>query len=237
MLIKTDIDIAGALSTLDLILKKVPYATNNALTRTAKELVDVEREELKTEFQVRKQFILNRVRIVKYSRPNDLWTRVAIDRNVQGGDLLLTMFEDGGEKLPQLGTELAVPITGSPARPSFPQKVTPRLLYKALHMQKHITANGKVQYKGDQRTFVIPGIGIFQRVATKGKARKHTHFSQFLGQQVHDTSSTVLLYKFRSGVPLRGQMHFVKTAREFVRRRFGELWAEEFARVMAGRRR
>jgi hypothetical protein len=57
LLIKTQIDISGALALTDLILRKVPYATNNALTRTAKELVDVEKNELKVEFQVRKQFI------------------------------------------------------------------------------------------------------------------------------------------------------------------------------------
>jgi hypothetical protein len=237
LLIKTTIDIDRGLAMLDLILKKVPYATNNALTRTAKELVGVEREELKGEFQIRKQFILNRVRILKYSKPNDLWTFVGIDRNVQGGPLLLTMFEDGGEKTPDHGSELAVPITGSPARPAFAQKVTPRLLYKALNMQKHVTAGGAVQYKGDQRTFVVPGIGIFQRVGTKGKARRRTHFSEFLGQDVHDSSTIVLLYKFKTGVPLRNQMHFVKTARELVHRRYPVIWREEFVREMAGRAR
>lgn len=235
MLIKTEIDITRGLAMLDLILKKIPYATNNALTRTAKELVDVERAALEKEFQVRKQFILKRVKIVKYSRPNDLWTRVAIDRDVQGGPLLLTEFEDGGEKTPEHGSELAIPITGSPARPVFAQKVTPRLLYKALNMQKHITANGAVQYKGDRRTFVIPGVGIFQRVGTKGKARKRTHFSSFLGQDVHDTTTTVLLYKFSTGVPLRSRMHFVAVARAFVGSRYPVIWREEFVREMAGR--
>ena len=154
MLIKTEVDTSGALALIDLILRKLPYATNNALTRTAKELVQAERDELKTEFQIRKQFILKRVQITKYSRPDELWTRVAINQNVQGGELLLTMFEEGGEKLPQFGTELAVPLTGGAARPSFAQTVRPSLLYKALNIQKHTTDLGKIQYKGDRRTFV-----------------------------------------------------------------------------------
>jgi len=123
--ITTRLDISGALALTDLILRKVPFATNNALTRTAKELVQVERYALKSEFQIRKQFILNRVQITKFSTAGSLWTIVAINTNVEGGELLLTMFEEGGEKTPDIGSELAVPLTGSAARPSFAQTVRP----------------------------------------------------------------------------------------------------------------
>jgi len=230
MLIKTQIDVSRGLQLTDLLLKKIPYATNNALTRTARELVDVEREELKTEFQIRKPFILNRVRITKFSRVNDLWTRVAIDSKVQGGKLLLAMFEEGGEKMPELGSELAVPITGGAARPSFSQTVRPSLLYKALHMRKSVTSAGKIQYKGDRRTFIIAGVGIFQRVSNKKRgARNRAGSSQ--------KSGAVLLYKFKPGVALRAQMHFVRTARELVAKRFNVIWREELARELAGRAR
>lgn len=232
MLIKTQIDLSRGLALTDLLLKKVPYATNNALTRTAKELVDVERAELKTEFQIRKPFVLSRVRITKYSRANDLWTRVAIDTNVQGGKLLLSMFEEGGEKMPELGSELAVPITGSAARPSFAQTVRPSLLYKALHMRKTVTSAGKIQYKGDRRTFIIAGVGIFQRVASKKRGARNKKGGGTSGAR----SSIALLYSFKHGVPIRAMMHFVRTARELVRKRFGVIWREEFARELAGRR-
>jgi hypothetical protein len=232
MLIKTNVDISGALALTDLILKKVPYATNNALTRTAKELIDVERNELKTEFQVRKQFILNRVKIKQYSRPESLWTIVAIDKNVQGGDLLLTMFEEGGEKTSGLGSEVAVPLTGSAARPSFAQNVRPSLLYKSLNMQKTATRLGKIQYKGDRRTFIIQGVGIFQRGSSKKRGARSK-----AGSGSRDESGATLIYSFKRGVPLRAQMHFVRTAREFVRSRFSDLWREEFVKEMAGRAR
>lgn len=232
MLIKTQIDISGALELIDLILKKTPYATNNALTRTAKELVQIERDELKTEFQVRKQFILNRVQITKYSKPDSLWTEVSINRNVQGGDLLLTMFEEGGEKLAELGSELAVPLTGGAARPSFAQTVRPSLLYKALNIQKHVTELGKIQYKGDRRTFVIPGVGIFQR--NSGRRRGRSKRGDAKGK---DESGATMIYSFKRAVPLRAQMHFVRTARQFVLDRFSVVWREEFVKELAGRAR
>jgi len=233
VLIKTDVDISGALALTDLILKKIPYATNNALTRTAKELVTVERDELKTEFQIRKQFILNRVQIVKYSSASSLWTRVAINQKVQGGELLLTLFEDGGEKTPQLGSELAIPLTGGPARPSFAQTVRPSLLYKALNIQKYTTALGKIQYKGDRRTFIIPGVGVFQRGSNKRRGARGKG-GQGSGR---DGSGVTLLYSFKRGAPLRAQMHFIRTARALVAARFGVIWREEFVKELAGRAR
>lgn len=228
-----DLDISGALALTDLILRKIPYATNNALTRTAKELVQTERDELKTEFQIRKQFILNRVQITKYSRPDDLWTRVAINQNVQGGQLLLTMFEEGGEKLPQLGSELAIAVYPGAVRPSFDANLRDSsLFYKKLNMQKHMTSLGKIQYKGDRGTFVIPGVGIFQR---GGRSKRGRRSRGLIGPGQKDDST--LIYSFKHDVPLRAQMHFVRTAREFVMERFSIVWREEFVKELAGRAR
>jgi hypothetical protein len=234
MLIKTSIDIDRGLATLDLMLKKIPYATNNALTRTAKELVDVEREELRKEFQVRKQFILKRVRIVKYSRPNDLWTRVAIDRDVQGGPLLLTEFEDGGTKTPELGSELAIALTGGAVRPTFSQAETPSLLYKALKMTPHTTSGGLTQFKGLRRTFVIPGVGVFQRTTSRQRSARA---KRGVAAGKGNDPGIVLLYRFEPSAPLHQRMHFITTARDFVHVRYPVIWREEFVREMAGRAR
>jgi hypothetical protein len=233
MQITYKLDISGAIALFDLILTKVPYATNNALTRTARELVTVERDELSREFQIRKQFILNRVQITKWSKVSSLWTEVAINKNVAGGELLLTMFEEGGEKLPDLGSEIAVPITGTAARPTFAQSNLTSLAYKKLAIEKHITELGKIQYKGAKRTFVIPGVGIFQR--NQGKRRsKRAKKGQGSGR---DQSGATLIYSFKRAVPLRAQMHFVATARAFVLDRFEVVWIEEFVRELAGRAR
>ncbi len=241
MLIKTTIDVSGALATCDLILKKIPYATNNALTRTAQELVELERGELVKEFHIRTDFTLKRVKIMKYSKAGSLWTYVGIDQsNVKGGDMLLTMFEEGGTKEPERGSELAVPLTGGPARPSMDQTIKPSLLYKQLRMMPHVTSGGNTQYKGDRRTFVIPGLGIFQRVGGSAKKRgANVRIGKtFIGRGgavLRETTSTVMLYSFKQSVPLRAQMHFVKTAREFVNKRFAIVWRHELVKELAGR--
>ena len=110
-----------------------------------------------------KQFIYNRVKILQYSRATNLTMIVGIDANVQGGKLLLPQFEDGRTKTPSTGSELAVPITGAPARPTFSQNIPRSLLYKTLKIQRVTTKLGKTQYKGQRRTFVIPDVGVFQR--------------------------------------------------------------------------
>ena len=231
MLIKTEIDVSGALSTLDLILKKVPFATNNALTRTAKEVVDVERAELAKDFTERTQFIPKRVQILKYSRVGDLWTRIGINRDVQGSPLLLTMFEDGGAKEPELGSDIGVPITGGAARPAFSQKVTSSLLYQKLQLQP-VGPSGQI--KGLKRAFVIPGIGVFQR--TNSRQRQNRAKKGVAAGRGKDPD-LVLLYAFEPSAPLGQRMHFVATARDYVAKRFGVIWREEFVRELAGRAR
>jgi len=232
MLMKTEIDVSRGLALADLLLRKLPYVTNNALTRTARELVELEREELESEFTIRKPFIPSRVRITKWARPGSLWTRVEIDRNVQGGKLLLTMFETGGEKIPEAGSDLAVPPTGGAVRPSMSEPMTPRLLYKRLNMQRVPTSGGRVQYKGEQRTFVIPNVGVFQRTSSRQRiARAKRGVAVPKGKD----EDLMLLYRFRTGAQLKAQMHFLKTAREFVTRRFPQIWREELARELAGR--
>lgn len=238
MLMDTKIDISGALGLTDLILRKVPYATNNALTRTAKELVEVERAELVHSFHVRKDFVLLLVKITKYSRPDSLWTHVGIDRSkVRGGSVLLTEFETGGVKEPELGSEVAVPPTGGAVRPSSSMPQASSLLYKALKLKPHTTAGGHVQYKGDRRTFIIPGIGVFQRTSSRQRsARVKKGVAIRMGPLEHGhDEDVVLLYRFEPSVPLRAQMHFVQTARSYVNKRFATIWREEFVREMAGR--
>ena len=214
MLIKTEVDISGALATLDLILRKIPYATNNALTRTANELIEVERTQLRTQFQERSDFIPNRIQILKYSRPNDLWTRVGI-REVQRS--LLSFFESGAMKTPERGSQIAVPLTGEAARPSFAQKLRDsQFFYRSLRLRPKTTSTGKIQYKGKERTFVIPQVGVAMRT---GPGKRDVQ----------------IIYAFKRTAPLDTRMHFVRTAQDFVPRRFAQVWREEFVREMAGK--
>jgi hypothetical protein len=209
MRINTEIDISGAVDLANRVLKKFPYATNTALAQVGKEIVEAERAELAREFQIRKQFFLNRVRIMQYPRANNLVLVVGIDKQVQGGALLLTEFEQGGTKTPTAGPELAVPITGGPARPSFSESIPRSLLYKQLQMEKHITKRGRAQYKGKRHTFIIDGVGIFQRTGP-GK------------------NDIELIYKFKTSAQLRQRMRFRAIAQQIFRERFRVLWNQAF---------
>lgn len=204
-----DVDISKAVQVATTVLKKIPYATNSALTAVAKEIVEREREDLKARFQVRKQFILNRVRILQYSRANNLTMIIGIDANVQGGRLLLPSFEEGGTKTPAGGPELAVPITGAAARPSFGQNIPRSLLYKVLQIERKTTNSGAIQFKGKKRTFVIVGVGVFQRTGSKRE-------------------DIQLLYKFEQSSPLSRRMRFRQLAIDVFGNRFKTLWNKAF---------
>jgi hypothetical protein len=206
--LSVDVDISKAVQVATTVLKKIPYATNTALTAVGKEIVEAERVDLTARFQVRKQFILNRVRILQYSRANNLTMIVGIDANVQGGKLLLPSFEEGGTKTPTVGPELAVPITGAAARPSFGQNIPRSLLYKVLQIER-TTTTGAIRFKGKRRTFVIEGVGVFQRTGPK-------------------PSDVSLLYKFERSSPLRQRMRFRELAKEVFGNRFKALWNQAF---------
>jgi hypothetical protein len=209
MQINTQIDISGAVDLASRILKKIPYATNTALTAVGKEIIQAEKDDLARIFQIRKQFILNRVRILQYSRANNLVMVIGIDKNVQGGPLLLTEFEEGGVKTPTAGPDIAIPITGGAARPTFAENIPRRLLYEQLKIQRMTTKGGKLQHKGAKRTFVIEGVGVFQRT---GPGRNDMQ----------------LLYKFKTSAQLRQRMRFRAIAQAIFNERFRTLWNQAF---------
>jgi len=215
MSISVDVDISKAVQVASTVLKKIPYATNTALTAVGKEIVEAERADLKARFQVRKQFVLNRVRILQYSRANNLTMIVGIDGNVQGGNLLLPSFEDGGTKTPTGGPELAVPITGTAARPSFSDNIPRSMLYRVLQITR-TPSSGAVQFKGKKRTFVIDGVGVFQRT---GPGRE----------------DITLLYKFEASSPIRQRMRFRELAKEVFANRFKALWNQAFTAELGPR--
>lgn len=202
MVPRLKIDISQALKVFATILKKVSYATNNALTRTAKECIPAAQAELTADFTIRKRFLLTRIKILQYSKISNLTVIVGVNANVQGSPLLLGFFEDGGQKLPLHGDSIAVPITGSPARQNFNSSIRNALKYTNLQ----ITNN-----KGKARTYVVPGVGIFERVK-KGDA----------------PDATVLIYKFEQSAPLPHRTHLIETMLSVFNARFSEIWADEF---------
>jgi hypothetical protein len=200
--VKTEIDISVALKVFATVAKKLSFATNNTLTRIAKEMVDEGQKEIAADFTIRKRFILTRLKILQYSKVRELTTIVGIDSKVQGSPLLLGFFEEGGTKQPQFGSEIAVPITGSPARPRFQDAIKTALKYTNLQIQNE---------KGLRRTYVVPGVGIFERIAPG-----------------NSPEATVLIYKFESSAPLKKHMDLIGVMSNVVANRFNAVFWEEF---------
>src|ERR1700730_15132408 len=137
MEIKTEIDISVALKVTSQVLKKLSYATNNALTRVAKECVDEGQKEIAADFTIRKKFILTKLKILKWSTLRNLTTIIGIDAKVTGSPLLLGFFEEGGTREPTHGGEIAEALTGSPVRKSFSRPILNALKYVNLQIQNN----------------------------------------------------------------------------------------------------
>jgi hypothetical protein len=206
--IKTSVDIDLALRVTAQAIRKIPYATNNALTAVAKECVEAGRNEIRSKFTIRKQFIVNRLRILQYSKTSDLTTIIGLNTTVAGSPVLLGYFEEGGVKEPDNGPGIAVPVTGSPARSSFSDSVKRALQYTKLNL----TPVGKA-IEGKQDTYVVPGIGVFQRVAPG-----------------NGPDATVLIYKFESSAPLSQRMNLIDVMSEVVSERFNPIFWTEYER-------
>lgn len=236
--IKVDVDTSQVVKLTENVLRQLPYALNDAITRTAKEAVEAAQREAGAHLQIRKNFLLRRIRVLSYSRVNNLTAVIGVDPRVQGSPLILGFLEEGqsGEKKSGAGEDLAIPLTGSAARPAFPEKVTPKLLYKRLQMEKHVTARGATQWKGKQRTFVIPGVGIFQRVSSSQKSsRRGKAFSAAKGGALEERTSTQLIYAFKPSAHLGTHVRLRDAMIKVIGERFGAIFTHEFTKEILSR--
>lgn len=202
MNIKVDIDTQTIVKLNAAVLRQLPYATNSALNRTAKEAAEAGKQEVAADLQIRKKFILNRIKILQYSKVSNLTAIVGIDSKVQGAPLLLGFFEEGGTKEPSKGPDIAIPLTGEAPRPSFPDPVVTSLRYTNLRFQDR---------KGRKKTFVVPNVGVFQRVA-KGDS----------------PDATVLIYSFKPSAKLPQHTRLRAAMLKVIGKRFASIFTEEF---------
>jgi hypothetical protein len=200
--IEVKIDVDDVVKLTSTVLRQLPYAVNNAITRTAKEAVEGGRAEVAADLTIRKKFILNRIKILQYSRVSNLTAIIGIDGNVQGSPLILSFLEEGGEKTPQHGDSIAVPLTGEAARPTFPQTVPSALRYTNLKFDKG---------KGRKKTFIVPNVGIFQRIASGDSP-----------------DATALIYSFKPSARLPKHMQLRAAMLKVIGERFAPIFTEEF---------
>lgn len=224
MQIGVQVDTRGALELTGEVLRQLPYAINSAITRTAKEAVTAAQREAEIHLQIRKNFILRRISILQYSRVDNLTAVIGVDQHVQGSPLILGFLEAGqsGEKSGSTGSGVGVPLTGSPARPSFPQSVPVSMRYKNLRL---------IGGKGRKRTFIVPGVGVFERIASGGRK-----WDASLGRMVTvDPSATAEIYMFRPRVPLGPHVHLRDVMVRTILERFAPIFREEFRREILAR--
>lgn len=204
MKISVDIDAEAVVKLTAAVLRQLPYATNNAITRTAKEAVEAAQLEVTADLQMRKKFILGRIRILQYSKVSNLTAIIGVDTKVQGAPLILGFLEEGGIKEPTLGPEIAIPLTGEAPRPSFPDPVATALRYTNLRFDNR---------KGRKKTFLIPNVGIFQRVAAGDSPE-----------------ATVLIYSFKPSAKLPQHIHLRNAMLKVIGERFNPIFTEEFTK-------
>jgi hypothetical protein len=73
--------------------------------------------------------------------------------------------------------------------------------------------------KGKRRTYVVPGVGIFERINVAGPRGEG---------ESRKPSSTVLIYAFESSAPLKKHMGLIAVMSNVVAERFGAIFLEEF---------
>lgn len=219
MKISIDIDVKALTTRFGLTEKNIAYAVVNALNDTAKQVQSSERENVQAKFIMRNpDFMLRNAAIIKpfasvgQGRP---YVEIAVGQKPR---LLLSQFEQGGPRLPFVGKNVAVPIIGSPARPSQSASVPTNMRISALNMRPELSSASRAQrrtlkggsksetktmrrdftkanaigrpWQGNQRTYLIPGVGVFQRTGPKRK-------------------DTVLLYRFLTRVQLKPILGFI----------------------------
>jgi hypothetical protein len=206
-----EVDISQVVKLAEKVLRKLPYVLNDSITEVAKLVVEAEREQLARDFTIRKNFLTGRFKVLQYSRTSDLTAIVGIDNRVQGSPLLLGFFEEGGEKLPTSGPELAIPLTGEAARPSFASSIPTALLYKNLQISLKVQGKTAV-FPGLQNTYLVEGVGVFQR---SGK-------------------DSELIYSFKRSAPLRPRTHMIELAQVVIRDSFARIFNKNFVDEIQG---
>lgn len=245
--------------------RRLAYAAVNAINSTAKRIQAAERDRVAEEFTIRKaDFMHRQAAIIKpFASVRDArpFAEIAVGQKPQ---LLLSAFERGGERKPFTpgAKSVAVPLTGSAARPSFAASVPEELMFRKLRLVKKVGGHGTHtkhrrrstrvtadvtfrrtaagQWKGRQRTFILfPGAGdarigeMRTRFGLPGRALART-FHGGVFQRVGPKDDDIrLIYAFRPIVKLDARLGFVATAQAEAQRWFKEEMEREVINAIA----
>lgn len=168
MQIRYKIDPAQLLTKLRNGEKRFAYAVVNAINATAKDVQKAEQAQISKSFTLRKREFMKRMAAVIKPFASVGQQRAFAEVSVgQKPRLLLSIFERGGERKP--ATEGAryvpVPVRGGPARPTWRSPVPTPWRMSRLKFKR--TARGQPSAVSRRtRTYLIPALGIFQRVGS-----------------------------------------------------------------------
>ncbi len=185
----------------DLIREQIPFATSKAVNDIALEARTYLQLQVRGAFVIRRPWVIAKGAFpVTLSKKRDEPKRATI--RLDASRDFLSKFEEGGTKQSRTGVKLAVPIE---ARPSKGAIVPKKLGVRALNLRATRTNDGKVQLKGEQRTFVV-------------KTGTQTLILQRKARGVVRT-----LYAFKRSVPIPASLHFVDSLAAYVKGNWNEM--------------
>jgi hypothetical protein len=221
--------------------KNLAFSTAQAINDAAREGQNRIRANMRDKFHIRQPQVMDRaIKIFAFAnaRSNRPFAEIGVDNKPR---LLLSIFEEGGARLPYVGKHVAVPITGQAARPGISDSVREQFTFQALNFRRSKTvatqhgksvlaarraegnrkrrlSGGDLIWRGDQRTFILPATrraplgGVFQRVGP-GK------------------DDIRLIYSFKANVRLRAALDFVSTTEQAFNDVFTEAFYTRFYRL------
>lgn len=177
--------------------KNLAYSAAQAINETVKEIQTEERANLDRKFKIRKAgFMYRLIKVFAFASPKQgrPYAEVGIDDKKKR--LILGLFEEGDVKQPAVGKNVAVPLTGEAARPSWGEPVPDAMSFRGLKFKK--SAGGSM--KGLMHTYLVKGVGVFQQVAGAAKS--------------------VLIYAFQRPMKMDKKLEFIPIARKVFTERF-----------------
>ena len=221
MRIDVDTNAAEVVRSLRFLFRdQVPFATSLAINHTAKGIQAVQRDGMRRRFTIRRPYVLQGVKVSKFSTKRDLEAIVEIDPS-RG---FLFKFEEGGTVRPR-GRRFAVPDEVRRGKTGVVSRV---MRPRGLRFEFHGSGPKAEVHRGLKRTFMIrrpDGTGaIFQRLGRRGRKRLPP------GQQ--RPGKLRMLFSFTPKAEIEPTLEFELTAQTVFERTFARNFEASFDRAV-----
>jgi hypothetical protein len=225
-------------------VKNLAYSTAQAINDSAKAAQSDIRGGLKETFHIRNEQFMNRtIKIFSFANvsSNRPYAIIGVDNSKR--HLLLSMFEEGGARLPFVGKNVAVPVSGQAARPSVSDSVNGEYTFQALNFTKGPIVKTHRGIDAWARHKIARSRGIKGRLASEyfvwqGAKRTFILFNtrraplggvfQRVGPKRDDIR---LIYSFKTNVRVRNSLNFGSTTERAFNNTFNEAFYARFYRL------